>query len=93
MLHKFAAVSCSCALLRLSVASMAQDMAEMGRQEALAAKKTQKKGGSTLPFDQLCAPPLRLSHACPEGLCTARLSYMLRAESCCAAARAVTGPP
>ncbi len=28
----------------------------MGRQEALAAKETQKKGGSTLPFNQLCAP-------------------------------------
>ena len=33
-----------------------QEMAEMGYQEALAAKKMTKKGGSTLPFDQLCAP-------------------------------------
>jgi len=33
--------------------SSGEAMAELGRQEALAAKKTQKKGDSTLPFDQL----------------------------------------
>lgn len=35
---------------------MMQEMADLGRQEALAAKSTQKKGDSTLPFDQLCVP-------------------------------------